>query len=162
MTLAARMGLPLLALGALALQACSSSNAAPSSENMLADENMSIEEMDMNMADQGYSILPDGNMSFGDGDMNMSEDDEGKAPKQTPFAPGQEASDVGRALCLRSASERYGIDPEASVGSTFAGGGDSLETVEAQVTLDTAVSRGRDIRCEIVAGAVVSIGELDA
>jgi len=158
MTFADRMRLPLLALGALALQACSSSNAAPSDDNMSMDDM----EMDMNMSDQAYEDFPDGNVSFGNADMNMSYEDDGKAPKETPFAPGQEVSDVGRALCMQSASERYGISADDSTGSTFAGGGESLETVEAQVTLNTAQARGRDIRCEIQGGAVVSIGELDA
>ena len=77
------------------------------------------------------------------------------------FTAEEGPSDTGRALCLNAAIRRFGFSPDDVTGSTFAGGGETPQTIDAQVTLNLYGPPARDFRCEIRAGAVVSVEELE-
>jgi hypothetical protein len=86
--------------------------------------------------------------------------DEG-VEERTGFPPGQSAFDIARSLCTDIAIRRFGISSEDITGSSYAGGGESPQSIEGQATLSLFGPPSRTFRCEVVGGAVTSIVELD-
>ena len=77
------------------------------------------------------------------------------------FPPGQGAFEIARSLCTDIAVRRFGISPDDITGSAYAGGGESPRSIEGQATLSLFGPPSRTFRCELAAGAVTSIVELD-
>lgn len=70
-------------------------------------------------------------------------------------------SNRARSLCIDRADQRFGISSADVTGHTFVGGGDTLQTVEGQVTLNLFGPPSRNFRCEIAAGKVTSVVEVN-
>lgn len=70
-------------------------------------------------------------------------------------------SDIARSLCIDRAGQRFKIPSADVTGHTFAGGGDTPQTIEGQVTLNLFGPPSRNFRCELAGGEITSIVEVD-
>lgn len=135
----AKIWLPVMASGAMALSACSGSSAT---------------EIENNIHSPGNSVDALGN----DVDNRSAEDVE----EGPPIPLDHDDFTIPSDLCLDAARQRYGIATNVITNSAISVGGNTRQTLQGEVTLDLPGPPARRFICRLARGAVVSVIEVDA
>jgi hypothetical protein len=84
------------------------------------------------------------------------------APAGNSARPEQSDADTAKALCIASATRRFGISADDVSGYSFGGGsGDTPRSLEGQITIDLFGPPARHFRCQLAGSAVTAISEVD-